>query len=169
MREFLSESLWVLWVGTALALALLELTSLDFVFSMLVAGALAAAVAAALGLNFTVQAFTFAGVSLIGLLLVRPYLKRLAERSSPEQPTNVDALVGRGAITLTVVDERSGQVKLGGETWTARTEPRTGPIVADADVRVVRVEGATVVVRLDPAAPPTNQPPANQPPMHPPA
>lgn len=152
MREFLGDALWVIWVGAALGMALLELTSMDFVFSMLVGGSLAAAVVAALGFSFTVQAFVFTGVSVAGLVLVRPLLKRWAQRSSPEVPTNVDALTGRSAITLGVVDDRSGLVRLAGDTWSARTEPRAPAVPAHAEVTVLRVEGATAVVRADPAA-----------------
>lgn len=147
MPEFVREAQWLLWVGGALILGLLELTALDFVFSMLVAGALAAALAAGLGFSFTVQAFVFTGVSVLGLVLVRPYLRRWALRSSPDNPTNVDALAGRQAVTLSQVDGRSGQVKLSGETWTARTADRGAVIEPDTDVVVVRIEGATAIVR----------------------
>lgn len=152
MQEFLRETQWLLWVAGALILGLLELTALDFVFSMLVGGALAAALAAALGFSFTVQAFVFAGVSLVGLLVVRPYLKRWAMRSNPDVPTNVDALAGRSALSLTPVDGRGGQIKLSGETWTARTADRGTRIDADVDVVVVRIEGATALVRAEQAA-----------------
>ncbi len=149
MQDFLRESQWLLWVAGALILGLLELTALDFVFSMLVGGALAAALAAAFGFSFTVQAFVFTGVSLIGLVVVRPYLKRWAMRSNPDVPTNVDALAGRTALTLTPVDDRGGQVKLSGETWTARTADRGTRIDADVDVVVVKIEGATALVRAE--------------------
>jgi membrane protein implicated in regulation of membrane protease activity len=166
VQEFLRETQWLLWVGGALVLGLLELTSLDFVFAMLVAGALSAGLVAGIGFGFTVQALVFTGVSVLGLVVVRPYMKRWADRSAPDQPTNVDALAGRGAVTLTVVDERSGQVKLSGETWSARTADRGVRIEPDADVVVVRIEGATAVVRPDPSAdpPPSGRP---TPPMEP--
>lgn len=149
MGEFLRETQWLLWVGGALVLALLELTALDFVFSMLVAGALAAALAAGLGFSFTVQAFVFTLVSVVGLVVVRPWLRRWANRSAPDMPTNVDALAGRRALTLTDVDDRAGQVKLSGETWSARVADRGARIPADADVVVVSIEGATALVRAD--------------------
>lgn len=149
MPEFIREAQWLLWVGGALVLGLLELTSLDFVFSMLVVGALSAGLAAGLGFSFTVQAFVFAGVSVIGLVVLRPSLRRWAARSAPDNPTNVDALTGRTALTLTAVDDRSGQVKLAGETWSARSADRGATIDADADVVVVRIDGATAVVRQE--------------------
>jgi membrane protein implicated in regulation of membrane protease activity len=159
--EFIREAQWLLWVGGALVLGLLELTALDFVFSMLVAGALAAGLAAALGFSFTVQAFVFTGVSVIGLVVVRPYLRRWAARSAPDVPTNVDALAGRTALALTELDDRGGQVKLSGETWSARVADRGVRIPADTDVVVVRIEGATAIVRAD--APTTDPTPPMEP------
>ncbi|MFC5379632.1 NfeD family protein [Aquipuribacter nitratireducens] len=161
--DVLRESQWVLWVAGALVLGLLELTSLDFVFAMLVAGALAAAVLAALGLGFGWQVAAFSVVSLVGLVLVRPAIKRWAVRSNPDVPTNADALPGRRALTLTAVDDRSGQVKLAGETWSARSADRSATIPADTDVVVVRIEGATAVVSPDPAAPPASPPRSEHP------
>lgn len=151
MPEFLRETQWLLWVGGALVLGLLELTSLDFVFAMLVAGALSAGLVAGVGFGFTVQALVFTAVSVLGLVVVRPYMKRWADRSAPDQPTNVDALTGRPALTLTDVDDRSGQVKLSGETWSARTADRGVRIPADTDVVVVRIDGATALVRAETA------------------
>ncbi|WP_336921181.1 NfeD family protein [Aquipuribacter sp. SD81] len=157
--DFLRETQWVLWVAGALVLGLLELTSLDFVFAMLVAGALAAGLVAVLGLSFAWQVAAFSVVSLVGLVLVRPAIKRWAVRSNPDSPTNADALPGRRALTLTAVDDRSGQVKLAGETWSARSADRSATIPADSDVVVVRIDGATAVVQPDPDGSPVTPPP----------
>lgn len=149
MVEFLRDAQWFVWVAGALVLGLLELTSLDLVFGMLVIGALAAGGAALLGFSFVVQALVFTGVSTVGLLVARPFIKRAVDRSVPDAPTNVDALAGRTALTLTEVDDRGGQVKLSGETWSARTVDRGARITADTDVVVVRIDGATAMVRAE--------------------
>jgi membrane protein implicated in regulation of membrane protease activity len=144
--DFFRDTQWLLWILAALVLGLLELLSFDFVFSMLVIGALAASGAAFLGYGFTVQVFAFAIASVLGLILVRPLVKRWLTREVVEGVTNVDALVGRTAVTLAPVDVRSGQVKLVGETWSARTENAADVLPAGIDVTVVRIEGATAVV-----------------------
>lgn len=151
MAEFFRETTWLLWIIAALSLGLLELISFDFVFSMLVIGALAAAGAAFLGYDFTVQVFTFAIASVLALVLVRPALRRWIGRHSPEAATNADALVGRTALTLAEVSVRTGQVKLAGETWSARSADSTAVIPEGVDVTVVRIDGATAVVRPLPA------------------
>ncbi len=149
MSEFLREAQWLVWVAIAIGLGLLELTSLDFVFGMLVLGSLSAAGVAALGFSLPWQIGTFSVVSALGLILGRPYLKRLVMRSAPEQPTNVDALAGRSALVLEVVTDRAGLVKLAGETWSARTAERGTALPAGIDVVVERIDGATAVVRAE--------------------
>lgn len=155
MTDFLRDAQWFLWVAGALVLGLLELTSLDLVFGMLVAGALAAGGAALLGYSFVVQALVFTLVSTLGLVVARPYIKRAVDRSVPDAPTNVDALTGRTAVTLIEVDDRGGQVKLSGETWSARAADRGDRIAVDTVVLVVRIDGATALVRAEPAPPST--------------
>ena len=76
MVDFLQESPWLWWLGAALALAAVEMMTLDFMFLMLAIGALVAMVLAALGLGFTGQVVAFALASLLLLFLVRPVLKR---------------------------------------------------------------------------------------------
>ncbi|MGF1663358.1 MAG: NfeD family protein [Kineosporiaceae bacterium] len=151
MADFFRETQWLLWLIAALGLGLLELVSLDFVFSMLVIGALAASGAAFLGYGFTVQVFTFAIASVLALVLVRPALKRWLGRRTPDAETNADALVGRTALTLAPVTGREGQVKLAGETWSARTADAATVIPEGVDVTVVRIDGATAVVAPQPA------------------
>ena len=42
--------------------------------------------------------------------------------------------------------ENDGRIKLGGETWTARTAPDTAACLPGQEVRVVSIEGATAIV-----------------------
>ncbi len=105
----------------------------------------------------------FTVVSTVGLVVARPYIKRSVDRSVPDAPTNVDALTGRHALTLTEVDERGGQVKLQGETWSARTADRGVRLAPDTDVVVVRIDGATALVRAEAAPPAPPAPPGTTP------
>jgi membrane protein implicated in regulation of membrane protease activity len=150
MDDWLQETQWLLWVGGALVAGLLEMLSLDFVFTMLVGGALAAALTAALGGPVTLQVVVFAVVSGVLLVVARPPMKRWARRSAPFQPTNADALVGRRAETLTQVTTHGGQVKLAGEVWTARAAPGSLPLEPHSIAHVVAIDGATAVVEYRP-------------------
>jgi membrane protein implicated in regulation of membrane protease activity len=144
--EFLDALLdrsWLLWIAAALVLGILEITAIDLVFAMLAGGALAGALADALGLGFVGQVLIAAVVA--GLLIgtIRPVLLRRLHMP-PVGTTNSAALVGRSALVLQSVTLRGGLVKLGGETWSARS---AGPTFVEGDdVVVTAIDGATAVV-----------------------
>lgn len=110
---------------------------------------------AALGGPFWLQVVVFALVSTLLLVLVRPWAKRHLRATTPDMRTNAEALVGREAVALTVVDAHGGRVRLGGEEWSARlADPdpaRSGPqearLATGAQVRVVAIDGAVAVVQ----------------------
>lgn len=144
--EWLRETQWLAWVGGALVLGLIEVASLDLVFMMLSAGALAAALAAFLGASFPVQVLVFVVASGLLLLVARPVALRRLKPAGAEQRTGTAAQVGRTAEVLEPVDARSGLVKLTGETWTARSADAARAFAPGETVRVVRIDGATAVV-----------------------
>ncbi len=144
--DWLTETQWLWWVGAALVLGLIEIASLDLVFTMLAAAAIAAALAAYLGLGFPLQVIVFVVAALILLALLRPLLLRRLNLTGPAVPTNSDANVGQRAEVITSVTDRSGAVKLRGEEWSARTEDPAQPFAPGQIVQVVRIDGATAVV-----------------------
>ncbi|MCE0487466.1 NfeD family protein [Ornithinimicrobium sediminis] len=144
--DWLQETQWLWWVGAALVLGLIEIASLDLVFTMLALAAVVAAVGAALGLSFPLQVILFVLAALLSLALLRPLLLRKLKLSGPVVPTNTDANVGQSAEVLVPVTDRSGMVKLRGEQWTARTETPDVELEVGQIVRVVRIDGATAIV-----------------------
>jgi membrane protein implicated in regulation of membrane protease activity len=144
--DVLRETQWLLWVGGALVLGLVEVASLDLVFAMLVVGALAAAGVALAGGSFVVQVLVFAGTSGLLLAVVRPIAVRRLRAATPTQRTNVDAQVGRRAEVVTTVTDRGGQVKLSGEVWSARSHLDGQSYPPGMIVNVLAIDGATALV-----------------------
>lgn len=136
---------WMWWFLAALGLAGVEILTVDLFFIMAAGGAAAAGVGALTGISLVWQFVVFGVVSLVLIGVVRPIAIRHVR--VPPAATNVDALVGADAFVVEPVDHRDGRVKVGGEIWSARFEGaddlRFDP---GAKLRVVRVEGATVVV-----------------------
>ena len=136
---------WLAWVGIALALGAIELASVDFVFLMLAGGALAGALAAVLGVPVVGQVLVSLAVAALALLLVRPDIKR--QFTVPDtRDIGTAAQIGRSALVLSTVTGTDGRIKLGGETWTARTAPDAVACLPGQEVRVVSIEGATAIV-----------------------
>ena len=117
--DWLGDNPWMAWVGVALVLAAIEAATVDFVFIMLAAGALASAVAAAFGAGFALQIVVFVVVALALLVAVRPWLKRQFNTGAGDTIGAV-GLVGRTAWVLQTVTDTDGRVKLAGETWSAQ-------------------------------------------------
>ena len=141
-----SDNGWLAWVGLALALGAFEAASVTFVFLMLAGGALAGAVVAAVGGPFAGQVISAVVVSAALLLTVRPIAQR--HFLVPEGTGGIGAVaqVGRSALVLQTVTEHDGRVKLGGETWSARTAPGSAVCLPGQEVRVVSIQGATAIV-----------------------
>lgn len=136
----------VFWIIAAVVFGVLEVISLDFVLIMLAAGALAGAGAAALGAPFVIQAAAAAGVSVLGILAVRPIALRHL-RSGPAALTGIDALIGQRVTVLEEVTADSGRVKLNGEIWSAQLEEAWDPIATGSTGTVVAIRGATAIIR----------------------
>jgi membrane protein implicated in regulation of membrane protease activity len=137
---------WLWWVGGALLLAIAETVSVQLVFLMFAVGALAGALTSALGATEPVQIVVAGATSLLLLFALRPWLLRRLRLRVPLVETNSAALVAREAVVVATTTENGGRVKIGGEVWTARAA-RDGEVYPPgAEVRVIRIEGATAVV-----------------------
>ena len=139
---------WHWWVIAALILFIFEIFFSDFLLAMLGLAALDAAIIAAFGVGFHWQLATFVAASILALILLRPFLKKLIYRTSDDFKTNHDALNGvPGTVIEPVGDESApGRVKVGAEEW--RAVSATSTVHPEgASIEVVKIESATLFVR----------------------
>lgn len=136
----------VVWLIAGVVLAVAELFTLDFVLIMLAGGAFGAALAGALGAGRILQVAIFGIVSALGLVLVRPAVKKLLHRNAEPTTMGVAALEGTLATVIEKVTEEAGMVKIGGEHWSARAFDPTQVLEPGERVRVVEIRGATALV-----------------------
>jgi membrane protein implicated in regulation of membrane protease activity len=136
---------WVAWIGLAVLLGIIEVTTLDLVFAMLAAGALAAAVTAMVTDAVVLQVLVALVVSVAMLGVVRPLALRHL-RTPLAIRTGTDALVGQRGLVLEPVDGHNGRIKLKGEVWSARTYDPSTSIEAGRHVEIVQIDGATAIV-----------------------
>jgi membrane protein implicated in regulation of membrane protease activity len=140
---------WQAWLGVAIALGVAELFSLDLVLLMMAAGALVGMVAALVGLAVPVQVIAAVAASVGMLALVRPNIvKRL--HSGPELTLGHAALVGRQGVVVDQVSSQGGQIRVGGELWSARPYDETEVIEQGASVDIFEIRGATAYVHRIP-------------------
>ncbi|MER6571625.1 NfeD family protein [Streptomyces sp. NPDC001093] len=136
---------WVWWLVGAAALGIPLVVTAMPEFGMLAVGAIAAAVAAGLGLDAVIQVLVFVAVSVALIAVVRPIAARHG-RQLPQLATGIDALKGKQAVVLERVDGSGGRIKLGGEVWSARALDTDRAYEVGQAVDVVDIEGATAIV-----------------------
>ena len=135
---------WTWWLVAALLLGIVQVLTFDLILWMLAGGALAAMGLALAGAPLWLQFVGFAVASTVLLATLRPYLLRSVRARGPLIETGAAALTGSEGVTVTEVSTTGGRVKLAGEVWTARADD---VVPAGMPVEVVRIEGATAVVR----------------------
>lgn len=117
MSEMVTLWLVVLIVSIGVEVATLGLTSIWFA-----GGAVVAVIAAALQAPIWLQILLFFAVSLLLLFFTRPVAVRYFNKDRVR--TNVESMIGRQAIVTSEIDNLQGigQVTVGGQEWSARTE-----------------------------------------------
>src|SRR4051812_3877412 len=118
---------------------------------MLAAGAAAAGLSGLVFNNFGVvgELLVFAVVSALALFFVRPWIKNRFYRSSHQVKIGVSTILGSEAVVVEHIDTESGQVNLSGELWRARPHDAARSYEPGERVRVIEVDGATVLVGRD--------------------
>lgn len=140
---------WQAWLGVAIALGVAELFSLDLILLMMAVGAVVGMVTAIAGLGVTIQVIAAVAASVGMLALVRPSIvKRL--HSGPELTLGHAALVGKQGVVVDEVSIHGGQIRIGGELWTARPFDETETIAPGESVDIFEIRGATAYVHRIP-------------------
>ena len=136
---------WVWWMIAAGGLIAGEIFTLSFFLGPVGVAAAVAALAALIGAGTAIQIAVFIVAATASLLVLRPIATRHM-RTPARLRTGSAALVGSKALVLERVDADGGQVKIGGEVWTARAYDEDDVLEPGARVEVLKIEGATALV-----------------------
>lgn len=149
--EWLGDNLWLAWLALAFIFIAIEAATVDFVFVMLAGGALAGALTAVAGGGPILQVIVAVLVAILLIGVIRPMVKRQFMSSEASGTIGSAALEGRLGRVLETVTATDGRIKLAGEVWSARVVPGAPACEPGEEVRVVRIDGATVIVTNQPA------------------
>lgn len=141
--------LMLLWLVALIVFAGAEAATPTALVSIWFAlGALGALITSAITHSFWIQLVVFLLVSCLCFALLRPLVRRYVTPRT--ERTNADRLLGQEAEVTEAIDNVSGtgQVRVGGQVWTARTESEHGaPLMPGARVTVLRIEGVKLIVQ----------------------
>lgn len=146
MIEFFTSNLWLLWIIISIVCLILELSSGDFFIMCFAIGAAVSSLVAGCGLSLTWQIVTFAVVSALSLLLVRPALIKKLHQPHRERLSNAEALIGQtGRVSEDIEANGYGRVAIDGDDWKAVSADGSA-INKDTRVRVVKMESIILTV-----------------------
>ncbi len=142
--------MYIFWIILAIAFVIIEFGTVALISIWFVGGSLAAMAAALADGPLWLQVLLFGLVSLILLLLLRPFLRKYVEPHKIR--TNVDAMIGREALVTEEIDNLlgTGTIKLNGVVWSARSVDGA-KIAAGTVVTVQSVQGVKAMVVPAPA------------------
>ena len=144
MLDWFIDTPWALWLVIAILLALIEVLSLDLVFLMFSVAALVTSASTPINQTFIGQCIVFCVVGVLLVFILRPRLLARLNKNTPENTTNVAALLGQEVEVVQAVTADGGLVRLEGDIWSARST--LGTIPAGGKARVVEIDGATAIV-----------------------
>ena len=138
-------SLTVLWLALALIFLIIEALTAGLTTIWFAAGAFAALLCALINLSFSVQVVIFFVVSICLLVFTRKiFVEKL---KTGDEKTNVEALIGEKAMVVNSIAPYSvGQVKIGGQVWSAVSKNPELTIDANKLVKINGIEGVKLIV-----------------------
>jgi membrane protein implicated in regulation of membrane protease activity len=146
LTDWLGDNAWAIWLSLAFLLSIAEIMSLDLVLIMLAVGALAGAgVATVAPSSWWLQILVAAAVSITMLLVLRPTL--LAKvRNMPGYRSSAAKMVGSSGVAVSQIDKSGGEIKVDGQSWTARPYSSDVVIEQGTEIEVYEIDGAIAVV-----------------------
>ena len=135
------------WLGAAAIFVVIEIITMGLTTIWFAGGALVGAVMAAFSLPLWSQIIAFVIVSVILLILTRPWaLKYLNSRTVR---TNADSLIGQTALVTQDIDNLNakGQVKVEGQIRTARSISDDVQLHEGQKVMIESISGVKVIVK----------------------
>lgn len=135
----------ILWAVVLVASVIAEAVTLQLVTIWFAAGAIAAMIAAGMGMPLLTQAILFTVISALLLCATRPLIRKIKVKDV--LPTNADGEVGKLAVVTERIsnEDNTGRVRIGGVNWKARSfDGSTFPI--GENVCVEKISGTTAYV-----------------------
>ncbi len=136
---------WI-WVGLTLFLTVGEMLTAGFFMLPFAAGALVAAILAWFDVVIWVQFVAFLATSFVALWALRRFA---ASDHEPSYPVGAKRFVGADALVIELIDptKGTGKVRMETEEWRATTNGEV--IDRGTPVKVVKVRGTRLVVKVD--------------------
>lgn len=140
------DKMLILWILLGVLFFVVEIATSQVVTIWFAIGAIGAIFANVLKCSIVVQIIVFSVISMITLLIARPYMKKFTQ--TKVQPTNVDMCIGSKAVVTEEINNTAGtgQVKVKGAIWSAKSSDDS-VILKDSIVLIESISGVKLIVK----------------------
>ena len=138
---------WLLWLIVACAFAILEMFTAGFMVLWLSVAALVTLLFSLIFPEaFALQLIIWGILSVVLLFFTKKFADKV---NSNPIPTNVYSVIGKKANVIVEIngEKSTGQVKVDGDVWSAKTEEFNAIIPVGSVVEILRVDGVKLVVK----------------------
>lgn len=137
--------MWHIWLIISGLFFVLEMITVGFLVFWFGIGALFAMITSFFTDNIIIQTTVFLVTSTVLLFLTKPFVKKFSRKDTVK--TNAYSVIGKTGIVIKEINPAKGvgQIKIGGETWSAKAEEI---IPVGSQVEVLEIDGVKAVVKL---------------------
>ena len=130
------------WLGLFVVLLIIEICTINLVSIWFAIGAFVSFFVSMFTENIFIQGAVFLVVSLLTLLVTKPFKKKMKFQNVR---TNLDRVVGmEGVVTEEISKFEIGEVKVDGKRWSAKSDSSIS--VGDV-VEIERIDGVKLIVK----------------------
>lgn len=138
--------MWQIWLIASGVFFIIEIITVGFLMFWLGIASLITMVVSFFTSNLIIQTAVFVISSGLLIFATKPLVDKLSKKDSVQ--TNVYSIIGKKAIVIEDIDwnKGTGQIKVGGEVWSAKTNEQID-IPKDSEVEVVDIDGVKAFVK----------------------
>ncbi len=138
--------MWKIWILVSGLFVIFEMMTVGFLVFWFAVGAIVAMIVSFITDNIIIQTAFFLVSSTLLILFTRPLVDKFVKKDFI--PTNADSIIGRKAIVTKEInaDNAIGQIKIGGETWSAKSK-EGNTYEKGSEVEVVSIDGVKAIIK----------------------
>lgn len=137
--------MWKIWLIIAGIFLIIESATTGFLVFWFSVGALVALVSSFFIESIITQTYIFLIISTVLIFATRKFCNKFLKNDAPETINTIVGKVGTVTVDIDPITAQ-GQVKIGGEAWSATAE---SPIEKGSEIVVEKVQGVKAVVKLN--------------------
>ena len=138
---------WQVWLIIAGVCLILEIATVGFLIFWFAVAALITCILSLFIPSVIAQTAIFVVLSAVLIFLTRPLANKINKKDNTV--TNVNSVIGKEAVVTKEINSSIGgigQVKLGGDVWSAICTDSNNPIPVGSKVTILKIDGVKVIV-----------------------